>query len=332
MSAVTEGVEDAAQSTTADGNIAATQSASWPVVSVILATRGRPDLVRDSIRAVVAQTYEGVIECIVVHDQEELDPSLTLLGTERHSVAVLTNTRAPGLAGARNTAVQCAAGAFIATCDDDDVWHPTKLEKQIRLLLSRPDLLVVGSGIRLLFPAGKIAPWPARADRITRQMLLKSRVKEMHSSTLVSRRDAFAKVGLYDELLPFGYAEDYDWVLRASRVGRLGAVREPLADIRKDVPSWYRGRAEMTVTALPYFLDKHPEIARSRRGHARILGQIAFATSVSGERTAAAHLAGRALLRWPLSPHAFLALAHVATGIDPGRVQTVARRFGRGLA
>jgi len=304
----------------------------WPLVSVILATRGRPELVRDSIRAVVDQTYMGVIECIVVHDQEDVDQTLTSLGTKRHRVKVLLNTHSPGLAGARNTAVELAAGAFIATCDDDDVWHPTKLEKQIAMLSSSPDLLVVGSGIRLLFPAGRIAAWPARAERITRQMLLKSRVKEMHSSTLVMRRDVFAKVGLYDELLPFGYAEDYDWVLRASRVGRLGAVREPLADIRKDVPSWYRGRAEMTATALPYFLKKHPEIASSRRGHARILGQIAFATSVCGGRGAATRLAGRALLRWPLSAHAYLALAHVATGVDPSRVQTVARRFGRGLA
>jgi glycosyltransferase involved in cell wall biosynthesis len=302
------------------------------LVSVILATRGRPELVRASIRAVVGQTYQGRVECIVVHDQEEVDPTLTALGTERHSVAVLANTHAPGLAGARNTAVEVAAGAFVATCDDDDVWHPTKLEKQIDMLASHPDLLVVGSGIRLLFPAGKITEWPARAEHITREMLLSNRVKEMHSSTLVVRRDAFAKVGGYDELLPFGYAEDYDWVLRASRVGRLGAVREPLADIRKDVPSWYRGRAEMTATALPYFLDKHPEISSSRRGHARILGQIAFAKSVHGERSMAARLAARALMRWPFSSHAYLALAHVATGVDPGHVQSFARRFGRGLA
>ena len=304
----------------------------WPLVSVILATRGRPELVRESIQAVVGQTYLGRIECTVVHDREEVDPTLTVLGTERHSVAVLPNTHAPGLAGARNTAVEVATGTFVATCDDDDIWHPTKLEKQIDMMVSHPDLLVVGCGIRLLFPAGRITRWPARAQRISREMLLSNRVKEMHSSTLVMRRDAFAKVGDYDELLPFGYAEDYDWVLRASRFGPLGAVREPLADIRKDVPSWYRGRAEMTATALPYFLDKHPEISSSRRGHARILGQIAFAKSVHGERSTAARLAARALMRWPFSPHAYLALAHVATGVDPGHVQSLARRFGRGLA
>ncbi len=42
----------------------------WPLVSVILPTRGRPDLVRAAISSVVGQTYPGPIECLVVHDQE----------------------------------------------------------------------------------------------------------------------------------------------------------------------------------------------------------------------------------------------------------------------
>ena len=122
-------------------------------------------------------------------------------------------------------------GEFIATCDDDDVWHPGKLEAQIGRLLDQPDLLVVGSGIRLMLPDGRIITWPARAERISQRLLLRNRVKELHSSTLAMRRDVFAKAGLYDEEIPNGYAEDYDWILRAARVGRIGAVLTPLADI-----------------------------------------------------------------------------------------------------
>ncbi len=46
----------------------------WPLVSVIVPTRGRPDLVRAAISSVVGQTYPGPIECLVVHDQEPPDP------------------------------------------------------------------------------------------------------------------------------------------------------------------------------------------------------------------------------------------------------------------
>jgi hypothetical protein len=98
---------------------------------------------------------------------------------------------------------------------------------------------MVGSGIRLMLPDGRIITCPARGERISQQLLLRNRVRELHSSTLAMRRDVFAKAGLYDEKIPNGYAEDYDWILRAARVGRIGAVLTPLADITKDGGSWY---------------------------------------------------------------------------------------------
>lgn len=304
----------------------------WPRVSVVLPTRQRPELVRESIAAIMGQDYPGEIECIVVHDQEEPDQSLKELATDRHTVDVVANTRSPGLAGARNTGLALATGAFVASCDDDDTWHPTKLTKQIRRLRDEPDLLVVGSGIRLLLPRNKVVEWPGRSDRITASTLVRNRVKELHSSTLVMHRDAFAKAGGYDEALPHGYAEDYDWVLRAVRVGHIGVIREPLADIRKDVQSWFLQRAENTSSALECLLEKHPEIVRSRRGHARVLGQIAFARSSLGRRNEALRLAGLALVRWPVAPHAYLAVLQATTGVEPKVMLRAARIFRRGLS
>ena len=79
-------------------------------------------------------------------------------------------------------------------------------------------------------------------------------------------------LGLYDEELPYSYGLDYDWVLRAAKVGSIGLVAQPLADIRKDGTSWYQGGAHKTAEGLECLLAKHPDIATSRRGHARILG------------------------------------------------------------
>jgi glycosyltransferase involved in cell wall biosynthesis len=304
----------------------------WPLVSVILPTRGRPGQVRAAIAAVIGQDYPGPVECIVVHDHEPAQPALAELGTAGRCVRVVANQRSPGLAGARNTGVGLARGALIAGCDDDDLWHPAKLRAQVSLLLDQPDLLVVGSGMRLLLPSGKVVSWPGRAERISYQMLLRNRVKELHSSTLVMRRDAFAKAGRYDEALPHGYAEDYDWVLRAARVGRIGLVVTPLADIRKDAGSWYPGNAAVIAKALEYLLAKHPDLAASRRGRARLLGQIAFARSVLGQRRLALRCALSAITRWPASPHGYLALAHIVTRIDRRHVLRAARLAGRGLA
>jgi glycosyltransferase involved in cell wall biosynthesis len=304
----------------------------FPLVSVVITTRGRRELVRETITSVVAQTYPGPIECLVVHDREQPDDTLAELGRTDRRVVVMPNTGTPGLAGARNFGVRVARGEFIASCDDDDVWHAQKLEKQIARLRSDPELIAVGCGLRLLFP-GRSVDWPARAEVVDRGFLLRNRVKELHSSTLVMRRDAFALVGEYDEELPMGRGEDYDWVLRLSSAGKLGCVVEPLADIRKDHQSWYqgpgttRGKAE----ALEMFLAKHPEITSSRRGHARVLGQIAWAHSAAGARRTATGYALRSLRRWAAAPYAYLALFQIITRMPPNRVLQIARLFGRGI-
>jgi glycosyltransferase involved in cell wall biosynthesis len=257
---------------------------------------------------------------------------LEKLGRDRHTVRVIANHRSPGLAGARNSAIDVTDGEYVATCDDDDLWHEEKLTRQIQLLEERPDLLAVGSGLRLLLPKGKVAEWPARTELVDYQLLLRNRVKELHSSTLVMRREAYTKAGRYDEELPRGYAEDYDWVLRLARVGHIGAIVEPLADIRKDVQSWYQGRAENTLVGLEAFWAKHQEeIKTSRRGHARMLGQIGFAKSTTGDRRGGLVCAVKALTRWPLSPHAHLALAQALTRTSPETVLKGARLFRRGL-
>jgi hypothetical protein len=79
-------------------------------------------------------------------------------------------------------------------------------------------------------------------------------------------------------------------------------------------------------------LAKHPDFRDSRRGHARILGQIAYARACAGQRGTGARLAGRALRRYPAAPHAWLALAVAGPGIEPQRLLTGARRLGRGLS
>jgi hypothetical protein len=309
------------------------ERAAWPLVSVIMPTRGRPEMVRESIAAVVAQTYPGDIECIVVHDQEPPNEELERLGTACHRVRVVTNSRTPGLAGARNTALELARGDYIATCDDDDVWHLDKLQFQVARLLDEPKLLAVGSGIRLRRPGNEILDWPGRAERISYELLLRNRVKELHSSTLLMRREAFTRAGCYDEKLPYGYAEDYDWVLRVAREGgRIGLVTRPLADIRRGSGSWYQGGAEKVAAGLEYLLAKHPDIAASRRGHARLLGQIAFARSSLGQRGPALRYAVRSLARWPASPYPYIALVHTVTRVHPRHLLRAARLVRREMA
>lgn len=311
----------------------ATDHGDSPLVTVVIPTHGRPELLRETLATVLDQDYAGPMEVIVVHDGEDADPSLEALSRPGRDVRTTVNGRTRGLCGARNTGVLASRGAFVASCDDDDLWDPTKVRKQVQRLEADPTLLVVGTGIRLLMGGDRgDVEWAASESVVSHERLLQNRVKELHSSNLMMRRSSFDTAGLYDEQLPHGYGEDYDWLLRASALGRVGVVQETLADIRKDIPSWFRDRWVNTATALEYLLDKHPDFRGNRRGHARILGQIAYARAAAGERRVAARVAGRALTRHPAVPYAWLALAVAGPGTDHQRLLTMARRFGRGLS
>jgi hypothetical protein len=113
--------------------------------------------------------------------------------------------------------------------------------------------------------------------------------------------------------------------------GGIGVINQPLADIRKNNPSWFRERSEVVAAALEYLLARHPELSETRQGHARVLGQIAFAHATLRDRREALRWSGRALRRWPLAPHAALALLVAGTGMSPQCALAATRRVGRGI-
>lgn len=303
----------------------------WPLVDVVIPTRGRPDLVREAVQSVVDQDYAGSIRVFVVHDHEEPQVSLATLSRPARTVIPVPNTRTEGLAATRNVGLEYVSADYIASCDDDDTWDPEKLSQQMTRMLGEPDLAVLGVGIRLLMSPDHSVDWPGKSTNITRAQLLRSRHKELHSSTLLIRRHVFEAVGQYDEKLPGSYAEDYEFLLRAIEAGRVGIVNVPLASIRQYNTSWFRERAEVVAEALEYLLIKHPKITESRAGHARVLGQIAFARSSLGDRKGAVSMAAKAFRRWPYAPHAALALTHAGTGIEPTKLLAVVRKAGRGI-
>jgi glycosyltransferase involved in cell wall biosynthesis len=303
----------------------------WPTVAVVLPTRGRRELLREAVDSVLDQDYEGDIDLVVVHDQEEPHYELTDLARPGRSVVLLQNTHSPGLAGARNTGLDHVKADYVASCDDDDFWDPQKLRVQVSRMLAEPELGVLGAGIRLLMSEDHVVEWPGDSATVTREQLLRSRRKELHSSTLLVRRSVYEAVGGYDEVLPTSYAEDYEFLLRAVQHAGVGVVNRPLASVRKYNASWFRDRAEVVATALEYLLERHPEIATSRSGHARVLGQVAFARSTMGQRGPAVRIALHALVRWPVAPHAVLALVHATTGADPRVLLGSVRKLGRGI-
>jgi glycosyltransferase involved in cell wall biosynthesis len=300
-----------------------------PSVSVVVPTRDRPALLARALESIYRQRYEGDVDVIVVFDQAE--PSLPALDFARHMrIRAVANSRADGLAGARNTGIASTDGEFVAFCDDDDEWLPDKLAAQVALM-RRTAATTVSSGIAVRYGHREIVRVPP-SDEITFQDLLRSRRMEVHPSTmLVERKALLEDIGLVDEAIPGSYAEDYEWLLRAARVGPIAIVRRPLARIHWHDSSFFATRWETIVSALTYLLDRYPEFASDRAGLSRICGQLAFASAACDRRADARNWARRALRLSPLQPRAYLALAVTSRLVSADQVLRLARAFGRGI-
>jgi glycosyltransferase involved in cell wall biosynthesis len=101
-----------------------------PLVSVVIPTLHRPNLVVRAINSALNQTYKE-IEVIVVVDGPDEDTITAVRSMEDPRLQVVINSRSLTAAGARNVGADRAAGEWIAFLDDDDEWLSNKLERQI---------------------------------------------------------------------------------------------------------------------------------------------------------------------------------------------------------
>lgn len=297
-------------------------------VSAVIATRDRPELLRRALRSMLAQDVGALAEVVVVFDQTEPDHSLAAEFPEA-VVHVVSNTRSPGLCGARNTGIGIARGDWIAFCDDDDEWTPDKLRLQLDVVDS--DSVFVVGGIRIANQNRLVERTPgSRTLRLNR--LVKSRVMEAHPSTYLIRRSALqGELGLIDEQIPGGYYEDYDILLRAARIHHIEVVDAPIAVIHWHPTSFFKNRWEMIVSAIEYLIDKTPELHTTRAGMARLRGQQAFALAGLGRRREAISRAAQTFTLDPRQLRSYLSLAVALTPLKAEWLVRFANVFGRGI-
>lgn len=301
-----------------------------PSISVVVPTRDRPALLRAALAAILGQEHPGRIEVVVVYDQSEPDRSLETDEGHRQ-VRVITNTRTPGLAGARNTGIGEATGDLVAFCDDDDEWLPGKLAAQLAALDAHPDGALVSCGIRVSYD-DRTVDRSLAMPRVPLDALLRDRLTELHPSTFLIRRDALLDgIGLVDEQIPGSYAEDYEFLLRAARHAPLVNLDTPYVLVRWHKRSYFAQRWETISTALQWLLRRYPEFATVPQGEARVAGQIAFAQAAMGNRRDAVRWARRTLARNPREPRAYLALAVASRAVHPDRVLRTLHKRGRGI-
>lgn len=102
-----------------------------PLVSVVIPTFNRQDSVLRALESVAQQTYPFVE--VIVADDCSTDGTVDAIARQQFPmpVRVVQMQVNQGPANARNSAILCAAGKYVALLDSDDYWRPTKLALQV---------------------------------------------------------------------------------------------------------------------------------------------------------------------------------------------------------
>jgi GT2 family glycosyltransferase/tRNA A37 methylthiotransferase MiaB/Flp pilus assembly protein TadD len=107
--------------------------APLPLVSVIVPTYNRPDMLVATLQSILNQTYTNQ-EIIVVNDCGVDVADIVGWLNQQGNITYVKHDRNRGLAAARNTGLKLARGKYIAYLDDDDLFYPDHLETLVTFL------------------------------------------------------------------------------------------------------------------------------------------------------------------------------------------------------
>ena len=220
-----------------------------PSTSVVVCSRGRPELLLDAVRSLLAMDVLPT-EIVVVDQSDRPQPDLAA-GTVGTGVPVdlryLWNPDR-GLSRARNVGVAAARGEIVAFLDDDMLVDPRWLDGFVRALTEGPD-----AGVRLVV-SGQVRPgepevpgaWAPSTIADSEPATYRGRLRRdvLFAGNMALHRTAFDAVGIFDERLGAGTslpsAEDNDFGYRLLRAGFTLAYRPEVVAVHR---AWRRENA-----------------------------------------------------------------------------------------
>jgi glycosyltransferase involved in cell wall biosynthesis len=159
------------------------------------------------LESIFMQDYRP-LEVIVV-DDGSIDGSSEI--ARQFSEVLLISQGNQGPAVARNAGILASRGSLIAFLDQDDLWVPGKLVKQVAYLDTHPDVQFVIALQRMFLEPGETRPYWLKPE------LLDHPEPGFMPSTLLSRRELFDSLGFFD--VSYSTASDVDWFFRAKDRG-----------------------------------------------------------------------------------------------------------------
>lgn len=203
------------------------------LVSVIIPTYNRKNIVIDAIKSVLNQTTKD-FEIIVV-DDGSTDGTREYLESLNLPIRIISKDNG-GVASARNIGIKNTIGKYIAFLDSDDLYLPEKLNSQVTYLENHPNIPLVYTD-EYIEVNGEVLPKTRfqRADvgdDIKNNFLLSGFVQRtpIHTSAVMVRKSILEEVGYFNETLKIH--EDSELWNRISIKYKFGYIDTPLAIFR----------------------------------------------------------------------------------------------------
>jgi hypothetical protein len=198
-------------------------------VSVVIPTRDRAALLETTLRSVLWQDDVDLEVSGVDDGSTDATPEV-VAAAEDSRVTIVRRDEPHGPPAARNLGAGRASGEWVGFVDDDDVWGPDKLARQLAAADAADRGWVYVGAVAVGETLAIVSGDPPPSPEAVMAVLPRSNPVPGGGSNVVLRRDLFELVGGFDERL--APCEDWELWARLTRHGPPAAVPEPLMGYR----------------------------------------------------------------------------------------------------
>lgn len=242
-----------------------------PIVSVIIPVYKGEKYLGETIRSVMEQS-DSRWEIIAVNDGSP-DNSLQVLESFQPQLGDrirIISVKNGGVSRARNIGAAAAAGKYLAFVDQDDLFAPEKLEDQIHILESDPDLVLCYTNESVINDQGKtlheniLSLSSRNRGNIFEELLFDNFIP---ISSVVMPKAVFESIGGFNPY--YTLAEDYDLLLKVADTGEIDFINKPLLKYRLHKESNTFTRIDRIMNESFAILDswiaRRPELYKRNR-------------------------------------------------------------------
>jgi glycosyltransferase involved in cell wall biosynthesis len=259
-----------------------------PEVTVVIPTRNRWDLLSRSGLPAALMQKDVDLEVIVVDDGSTDETPGRLAALEDPRVRVIRQDQGQGVASARNRGVAEARSEWVAFLDDDDLWSPDKLRRQLDLATEASAGFVYGPAVVVDDRRNVLkllaSPKPTElAGGLTRENILPA-----GQSNVMARTDVVRRLGGFDEHLSL--VADWDMWIRLANAEQAVASPDVLVGYVLHAEAMHASLSESAgAQEFAYLTSKHHfDRAESRTAELLTARWVASVHRRAGRRPRAA--------------------------------------------